>query len=438
MIKENINKQFPVVLGLDWADEKHDFCLWDTERNTLETGVIEHCPETLNEWLLNLRDRYEGTSIAVGLEQSKGSLAYLLMEHDFLTIYFVNPSTVASVRDAWKPSGAKDDPVDAELIMSIVRDSNYKLKAWEPDTEQTRQLKLLCEHRRGLVDLRVKLTNALRSCLKTYYPLACKVAGDKLNEPMALDFITKWPTLDKLQRSRETTIRTFYTRGNSRSATAINQRVEKIQTAGAVTTDKVLIESYSMQALALVAQLKVLRESIKEYDRKILKVYRSHSDVSIISSFPATGTVFGPRLVAALGTDRTRFNSAEEVASYSGIAPVTERSGKSNWVHQRWKCSRFLRQSFHEWANETTKHSLWARAFYIQAREKGMGHHQAVRSLAYKWIRILYACWKYDRPYDEMHYISMLKKRGSTLIKIIAEHPDAVRLNGPVPNQFIS
>jgi len=349
MIKENKNKQFPVVIGFDWADEKHDFCLWDAERDPLETGVLEHCPETLNEWLLNLRDRYQGKSIAVGLEQSKGALAYLLMEHAFLTIYIVNPSTVASMRDAWKPSGAKDDPTDAELIMSIVRDSNYKLRAWQPDTGQTRQLKLLCEHRRGLVDFRVKLTNALRSCLKTYYPLACKVAGDKLNEPMALDFITKWPTFDKLQRSRETTIRTFYTRGNSRSEKVMDQRIETIHAADPVTTDEVLIESYSMQALALVAQLKVLRESIKEYDRKILKVYRSHSDVSIISSFPATGAVFGPRLIAALGTDRTRFNSAEEVANYSGIAPVTERSGKSNWVHQRWKCSRFLRGVFEQY-----------------------------------------------------------------------------------------
>jgi hypothetical protein len=37
-----------------------------------------------------------------------------------------------------------------------------------------------------------------------------------------------------------------------------------------------------------------------------------------------------------------------------------------------------------------------------------------------------------------MHYISMLKKRGSSFIKIIAEHPDAVRLNGSVRNQFVS
>jgi transposase len=438
MITDSKNKVFAATLSFDWADEKHDFNLWDAEHGTMETGVIQHSPEVINKWLRKIAERYKGQPVAVGLEQSKGSLAYLLMEHEWLTIYFVHPATVAAMRDAWKPSGAKDDPMDAELIMNIVRDSNHKLSAWKPDCEETRRLKLLCEHRRRLVDLRVKLTNELRSCLKTYYPLACSVAGDKLNEPMALDFITKWPTLGKLKRSRESTVRSFYTRGNSRSATAINLRVDKIKKAAPVTTDDVLIESYSMLALSLVAQLKVLRESIQEHDRKILEIYRSHSDASIISSFPATGKVFGPRLIAALGTDRTRFNSAQAIANYSGIAPVTERSGKSEWVHRRWRCSNFIRQSFHEWANETTKHSLWARAFYIQAREKGMGHHQAVRALAYKWIRILYVCWKNNRPYDEMHYLIMLKKRGSNLIKIIAEHPDAANLNSSIANQFIS
>jgi len=199
----------------------------------------------------------------------------------------------------------------------------------------------------------------------------------------------------------------------------------------------VIVEAYSRQVLLLVNQLKALRESIAGYDKELARLYTRHSEAAIIASFPATGKVFGPRLIAALGTDRNRLSSDQELLNFSGIAPVTERSGKTHWVHRRWKCNNFIRQSFHEWAAETTKHSLWARAFYVQAREKGMGHHQAVRALAYKWIRILYACWKQRRPYDEMHYISVLKKRGSNLMKLIAEHPDVVRLNGPVRNQFI-
>lgn len=216
----------------------------------------------------------------------------------------------------------------------------------------------------------------------------------------------------------------------------IEKRLEAIRMAEPVSTDPVVVESYSMQALALVAQLRQLRESIGAYDQKISQVYASHADASIIASFPATGSVFGPRLLAVLGTDRDRFHSSHEIECYSGIAPVTNRSGRTTKIYRRYKCTNFVRQSFHEWANETTKHSLWARAFYVQAREKGMGHHQAVRALAYKWIRILYVCWKEQRPYDDGHYMSMLKKRGSNLIKLIAEHPDVYRLNGPVKVKF--
>ncbi len=209
------NEIFQVVVGIDWADQKHDICLWDAEGGTLEFDVLKHRPEVLHDWMCKLRDRFPGKSITVGLEQSKGALAFLLMQYGFITLFFVHPATVAKVRAAWTPSGAKDDPDDAELIMSIVRDSNHKLRAWHPDSPDTRRLMLMTEHRRKLVDLRVMLTNELRSCLKSYYPLACEVAGDKLNEKLALDFLTRWPTFEKLKRSRLTTIRSFYTHGNS-------------------------------------------------------------------------------------------------------------------------------------------------------------------------------------------------------------------------------
>jgi transposase len=172
----------------------------------------------------------------------------------------------------------------------------------------------------------------------------------------------------------------------------------------------VIIETYSMQMLLLVDQLKALRKSIADYDKEIARLYTQHPEAAIIASFPATGKIFGPRLIAALGTDRERFESAEAVCSYSGIAPVTERSGQSEWVHRRWTAPRFVRQSFHEWAAETIRHSIWARAFYAQARDRGMGHHQAVRALAFKWIRILYRCWNERKMYDELHYLSMLLK----------------------------
>jgi Transposase IS116/IS110/IS902 family len=128
--------------------------------------------------------------------------------------------------------------------------------------------------------------------------------------------------------------------------------------------------------------------------------------------------VLAPRLLAALGSQRERYANAAEVQAYSGIAPVTERSGKKKWVHFRWACPKFLRQSFHEWAGHSIAHSQWARSYYQQQRERGKRHHAAVRGLAFKWIRIVFRCWKDRVAYDESKYLAALAKRNSPLAAV--------------------
>ena len=122
-----------------------------------------------------------------------------------------------------------------------------------------------------------------------------------------------------------------------------------------------------------------------------------------------------------MGTNRERFATAEEVATFSGIAPVTERSGKHTWIHWRLACSKFLRQSFHEYANLSRHQSDWANAYYDMQRQRGKSHHAAIRALAFKWIRIIYRCWKLQEVYDEAKYLTSLVKRQSPLIKFMAQ-----------------
>ena len=112
-----------------------------------------------------------------------------------------------------------------------------------------------------------------------------------------------------------------------------------------------------------------------------------------------------------MGTDRNRFDDAKEVAEYSGIAPVTQRSGKTEFVRRRLACSRFVKQSFHEFAGQSIVWSVWSRAFYDSKKAGGMEHHAALRALAYKWIRIVFRCWKDHVPYDENIYMQSLKRR---------------------------
>ena len=101
----------------------------------------------------------------------------------------------------------------------------------------------------------------------------------------------------------------------------------------------------------------------------------------------------------------------------SGIAPVTEASGKSRRVHWRMACSKLLRQSFHEFAAQSIPWCDWAKAYYLTLRERGKKHNAAVRALAFKWLRIMFRRWKSKTAYDDAVYMTSLKQRSPDLFE---------------------
>ena len=186
------------------------------------------------------------------------------------------------------------------------------------------------------------------------------------------------------------------------------------------TDDAPVLEAGAITARGLVALLTTLRANIAELDERIGQLVASHPDAAIFSSLPGAGAALIPHLIVAFGTHRERFDSAYEMQCYSGVSPVQEASGKSQWVHFRWTCPKFLRQTFHEFASASIPHSEWANAFYHHQRDRGAGHHAAIRSLAYRWMRILFRCWKDRKPYDDALYLAQLTRKKSPIIRRLA------------------
>jgi hypothetical protein len=63
--------------------------------------------------------------------------------------------------------------------------------------------------------------------------------------------------------------------------------------------------------------------SIERFDHDIKSIYKKHSDRFIYDSLPGAGPQMAPRLLAAMESNRERYQSSEEVQKYAGIAPVT-------------------------------------------------------------------------------------------------------------------
>ncbi|HET9215626.1 MAG TPA: IS110 family transposase [Terriglobia bacterium] len=401
-------------IGMDWADEAHEVCEYSVEGANKSNYAVEHLAESLQEWINQLRARYGGKRVAVVLEQARGGLIYALMSTDFISIYAVNPHSLAQFRKALYPSGAKSDPSDAELLEEMVRQNRQRFRAWTPGDEQTRSLQLLTEGRRKFVDDMTALTNQLTSALKSYYPQALDWAGE-LSSAQACAFLEKWPTLADLQEARAFRIREFYQKYGRPQRQVLDQRVKEMGKTQPLTTDPAVVMGGVMMVRGLVSQIEPLRAVIEKYDAEIARIFQQHPDRAVFESFPGAGKVLAPRLVAAFGADRDRFEAPVEMQQFSGIAPVTERSGKSKWVHRRWACPKFVLQTFHEFADQARKFSTWSKLYYQQQRARGSDHHAAIRALAYKWIRIMFRCWKDRRLYDDAIYTKSLSDRGSAL-----------------------
>lgn len=412
--------QFAAFVGIDWADQKHDISVSDHGSGKPVHQVINHTPEALSQWLDELRRQYPEGKIAVCLEQSKGALIFHLLGYDFLTIFPINPKSFARYREAFTTSGAKGDPPDADLLREIVAVHNDRLRPWEPDDEQTRTIAFFAEGRRKTVAERTRLTNRLRSTLKMYFPQALNLVGKTLHSTITLDFLRKWPQLHNVQRAKKKTVQVFFSSHNSRSSKRIKERLALIRSATPLTQDQAVIKSCLITVKMFVGQIAQLNNTIDEFDRELKTLYDKHPDKDIFDSFPGSGDALGPRLLSAWGTDRDRYDSAESMQKYSGIAPITKASGKSKIVIRRVASPKFLLQTFHEFANCSRNFSVWAQAYYEMARDLGKPHHMAIRSLAFKWIRIMYRCWQNRIEYDEVKYLQALKRSNSPLLGFIS------------------
>jgi len=405
---------FAVFVGLDWADKKHDVCIQQKGQKKRYFKEIVHSPESIDHWINLLHKRYKG-KIAIAIELNKGPIVFALQKYHFVTIFPIHAATLAKYRETFTASGAKSDPRDAEIALDLLLNYPQKFKPLERQGAAIRKLEVLVEKRRSLVDDKRRFVNQLISALKHYYPQPLDWFSHR-NTELFCDFIIRWPTLQCFKRAREQTIRKFFQSYGGQSTVKLNYRLEQRKKVMYLTEDSAVIEPYQLLAKSLASLVNTATIAIREFDKQIAIEFHGMADSDFFQSLPGAGLCLGPRLLVAFGEDRNRFGSAAQLQAYMGIAPVTVSSGQKTWIHWRWHCAKFVRQTIIEWAAKTVQSSYWASIYYDKHRAKGSSHQAAVRALAYKWLRIIFKCWKDRKPYDETKYLQALRRRKSPLL----------------------
>jgi|RhiMethySRZTD1v2_1073278.scaffolds.fasta_scaffold254496_2 transposase len=409
---QSIDPAAPVAwIGLDWGHYEHAFSLED-RTGRKEEATLKHSAESLHGWLRELAQRYGGHPVALGVEASRGAVLEVLLQYHWLVIYPINPITSARYRTAFTPSGASDDLPDARVLLELVRDHRAKLRPLEAQDPQTQELNALVQARRDMVDRRTQVLNQLTMLLRSYYPQALELV-DNLDSVLAVDLLKRWPDMLALKTAKASTITRFYYAHNLRRPELLEQRLELIRNAVALTTDHGRIKAAVLHLRLLLDQLQAFRKHIPIIEVQIKTLFGQHSEAALFRDLPGAGAHLAPRLCVAFGTVRTLYPEPTSLQKLSGVAPVREKSGQQLWTHWRWRAPVFIRQTFVEWAGQTVVYSAWARTYYEAMKAKGKPRHVILRALAFKWIRVLWKCWQDRTPYDEARYLKQLLHRKS-------------------------
>ncbi|QDT06531.1 Transposase [Rubripirellula lacrimiformis] len=411
-----MNDNPSVLIGIDWADKKHDYHLIGPDGKS-HTGIFLQSPEAIEEMVQKWRKVAGGAPLAIAIEATKGPLINALMQFGNIEIYPINPAAMASYRKAFSHGGSKNDPVDCQLLVQYL--SNYidQLEPLRQDQPLTRQIASLVEERRHLVDRRADLGNELVSVLKMYFPAILALKAAKSYAGFLLALVAKYPTLEATKKAGANKLRRFFNaRGLRKHA---ESRIETLLTSRALSDDETLLQTCSRRAVNLCEQLQLLNKLIKRAEDELKCLIPRHPDHAIAESFPEAAVVTQARMIMAMGDDRSRFPTAESLSACSGIAPVTIQSGRMKIVRRRWACPKFMKQTFHEYAAQSVKGGGWAKAYYDLQISRGKPAQVAFRALAFKWQRVIHRCWLSGQPYCESTYVERLRATGSPVVALL-------------------
>ncbi|MFA6961113.1 MAG: transposase [Opitutaceae bacterium] len=264
------------------------------------------------------------------------------------------------------------------------------------------------------MDARTRLVNQPTSLLKDYFLQALTLAGNDLAAPLALAFLRRFPELADVQKAGAARLRVFYAKHNVRSEERIAQRLALLERPRVLSEDRAVIGPARLELSWLLDLLEVEARHIATMEGRIEEVFAAHPKAEVFASLPGAGATLAPRLLTAFGDVAARYPNAQALQKYTAPAPVREKSQGRLWVHWRWAAPKFVRQSFVEWAGLTGSRCAWAKEFYRKQKAAGKGHHAILRALAFKWLRILWRCWKDNVPYDETRYLAALAIRRSS------------------------
>lgn len=395
--------------GIDWASEAHEICISD------EGEVVARLSAAHDErGITDLCGRLTELGVErVAIERPDGILVERLLDAG-LEVLAIHPNQLKAARPRFAVAHGKSDRFDAFVLSELARTDAHRFRALEPDSDQTKALRVLTRSREDLVEVRVELANQLRAQLQAFWPGALVFA--EVDSPISLAFIGRYPSPAAARGLGVKRMAAFLGRHGYSGRTPAETFVERLRSAPAGRAGELECGARRAAVLGLVAALEPIVAEIAALTAQIRKALRAHPDHEVIAPlFRDPKTAICPAtLIAELGDCRGRYPTESALAADAGMSPVAVESGKLRVASFRRACDKRLRVALATLADATRHWHPWAREVYRRARARGQDHPRALRTLGRAWIRVLWRCWQERTPYDPARHGNLVRLEAAT------------------------
>ena len=400
-----------VYIGIDWSRKKHDIVITDETGKRISAGVMEHSRKGFAK-LEQMRQRLGVTldECVVGLETAHTILIDYLWQNGYDHLRVIHPNIVNKSRERYRQSGAYDDQSDAYVISDLLRTDGHRFVPWHPGSPLLQEMRTTVSLAQFLTKQSTQQANRLEAVLHRYYPAARQLFS--WPSPIACHFLLAYPTPEA---SRALSYDAFCTFVKAHGHTQSGKWFKIYDTLQEDYPQAAAIAAGQAEALPLAQMLLNTLTTKKQTLAHLQTLFQQHEDAPIFASLPGAGELLAPALLVKFGEDRARFPDAASVQMLAGTAPITKRSGNTKRVLFRRACDKSFRYFAQQFARTSLRGSDWARAYFQDAIQRGLGETHALRCLANRWLSITWKLWFDCKLYDESFHLQQRLLRRQTL-----------------------
>ena len=387
--------------GVDVGREHHWVCVVNAAGTVVLSRKLVNDEQAIRELIAEVDGLGPQVSWTVDLTMTYATLLLTVLADVGKSVRYLAGRAVWQASTVYRGGEAKTDAKDARVIADQSRMRGEDLPVLHPDDDLVTELRMLTAHRADLVADRTRTINRLRQQLIAVCPALERVAELSSDRGWAV-LLSRYQRPKAIRQSGISRLTKVLADAGVRNASTI---AAAAVSAAKAQTVKLPGEDVAATLVAELAQgVIALDDRIKITDADIEGRFRRHPLAEVITSMPGIGFRLGAEFLAAVG-DPALIGSADQLAAWAGLAPVSRDSGtRTGNLRTPKRYNRRLRRVMYMSALTSIRCDANSRAYYQRKRDQGKRPIPATICLARRRTNVLYALirdnrtWQPDSP----------------------------------------